>query len=477
MPTSTYTPPAALLWNRLACDALYLTSTPPTIASRALAIVHTAMYDAMTLFLPGKETATTLELQQLKAQELPCDYTPENRREAYSYAAFRVLNTDAIFASALPAAFKTDLEAFFTSLGYDPKKTAENKNTPAGIGNMAARVVLEARANDNSNQQNKFADTSCYVPVNPPPPELPKQLDHWQPQLKADTKPQSFLTPHWGQVKPFGLTSGSQFRPKPPIKATEPNFKAQADKVAEISANLTDEQKIIAEFWAGMHEEQFPGLTSPTEYKRWITPPAQMCRMACEIIEDRELRSTPAVIFLFALTNVLMDAGIAAWDAKRYYDYVRPDTLVRRMKDNETFRSWGGPGRGTVEMEGEGWQPYIPTPPFPEYVSGHSTFSKAAAEIVKCFFGDGCYEHEVTIPQGGSKIEGACVPALPLCDITLSWKTVDEVAEQAGMSRMYGGIHFFGGNLNGRELGKNVAMSVWTKACDYLNGRVGDHDC
>jgi hypothetical protein len=468
-----------ILWNRYTCDALYLSNTPPTIAARTLATVHTAMYDALTLFLPGKETATTLALQQLKAQELPCDYTPENRREAYSYAAFRVLNTDAIFASALPATFKTELETFFKSLGYDPKNTAEKTNTPSGIGNMAARLVLEARAADHSNQQNKFADTSRYAPLNPPPPELPKaeNLDHWQPQLKADYKPQAFLTPHWGGVKPFGLSRGDQFRPKPPINNCGQGFKEQADMIADISACLTDEQKMVAEYFAGMHEEQFPGLPTPAEYKRWITPPAQLSRVGCEIIEDRELKSTPAVIFLFALSNALLDASIAAWDAKRYYDYVRPDTLIRNVKDNETFNSWGGPGRGTVEIEGEGWQPYIPTPPFAEYVSGHSTFSSATAEIVKCFFGDGKYEHSITIPIGGSKVEGACVPAPPLCDITLSWTTVDELAEQAGMSRLYGGIHFKDGNLQGRELGKKVAVAVWTKACDYLNGRVGDNDC
>ena len=100
MAKNPYTPPVALAWNRHACDALYLTYTPPTIASRMLAIMHTAMYDALTIFLEEKELATTEELRNLK--ENPCDYTAENRQEAYSYAAYRVLICDPLYANPLP---------------------------------------------------------------------------------------------------------------------------------------------------------------------------------------------------------------------------------------------------------------------------------------------------------------------------------------------------------------------------------------
>ena len=147
-------------------------------------------------------------------------------------------------------------------------------------------------------------------------------------------------------------------------------------------------------------------------------------------------------------------------------------------KDNQRFNSWGGPGRGAVEMEGEGWQNsgvgnYVPTPPFAEYVSGHSTFSRSMSEIVKCFFGDLQFETSVCIPAGGSKIEGDCDPPLPEQEVVLSWTTVDEMADQAGISRQYGGIHFEDGDLRGRELGRKVALCAWEKACEYLAGTVG----
>ena len=446
---------------------------------------HTAMYDAMTLFLPDRETATTAELQRLKSMEDHCDYSPENRREAISYAAYSMLTTySAIF---MPPAtedqqnrwgqFRQELDAFFCELGYDPNYKAEERDKAAGIGNLAARLIFESREMDGANQAGKFADNSGYMPKNEAPPALPKEgyRERWQPLTQANNKVQSFLTPHWGKVKPFALTSTEYFRPPAPKKPGDLSdrdpFKIQANEIAAISGTLTPKQKIIAEFWAGMHEDHFPGLPTKADYKNWVTPPAQMCRIGCEIIEEKELKTVQAVIFLFILTNALMDSSIACWDAKRCYDYLRPETAINRLKDNDMpFPSWGGPGRGTVIMEGEGWKPYIPTPPFPEYVSGHSSFSAATAEIVKCFFGDNRYVQQVTIQPGGSVIEGACTPALPEDSVTLCWETVDEMAQEAAHSRLYGGIHFKDGCEQGMALGKKVAQCVWEKANKFLSG-------
>ena len=373
--------------------------------------------------------------------------------------------------------FKTKVKNYFKKLGYNPNNTSEDPNTPSGIGNLAARVLLESREEDASNQKNAYADWTGYKPVNAPPPEIPICLDRWQPMINRDSKPQEFMTPHWGKVIPFALKTGSQFRPKAPIKEGGKGFKEQGDCLTEISANLTDKQKIIAEFWAGMHEDLFEHFPARDKYDHWVTPPVQCCRIGGEIVVQRQLKGVPTVIFFFVLSNALMDAGIAAWDSKSHYDYCRPSSLIWRMRDDEKFPSWGGPGRGTVQMEGEGWIDddsgnYINNPPFAEYVSGHSTFSHAKAEIVNCFFGDNSCESSVCIPAGGSKIEGKCDPPLPLKEVVLSWKTVDEMAAQAGMSRQYGGIHFEQGDHEGRELGRKVARCVWDIACEYLNGKV-----
>lgn len=464
-----------ITWNHFVCEALYITNTPPTIGSRALAMIHTAMYNAFTVYVESKEQPTHAELFELKACMPDGDKTPRNQQEAYCYATYKVLTDDRIYAAPLPTDFRVAvLDYMKNTLGYDPNNKQEDPDKPAGVGLLAARLVLDERLNDKSNQEHQFADNSNYQAVNEPWAALPKDLGHWQAQIR-NGKPQAFLTPHWGKVKPFALKSGKMFRPVPPIKKEDAwKFKNQGDKVTDAGCALTDKQKIIAEFWAGMHEDQFEQyLQGEGNYKHWIAPPAQVCRIACTVLKAECADVRVAIAYFFAVSNALMDAGIAAWDCKRFYDYVRPITLIQRLRDYEKFQAWGGPGRGVIEIEGEGFQPYIPTPPFAEYVSGHSTFSAAMAEISKCFFkSGGKYEECVVIPMGGSKIEGDCEPALPSCDIELSWNSIQETADEAGISRIYGGIHFKDGDLNGRKLGREVARCVWAKVDKHLFGEV-----
>jgi hypothetical protein len=177
------------------------------------------------------------------------------------------------------------------------------------------------------------------------------------------------------------------------------------------------------------------------------------------------------VKMFFALTNAMLDAGIAAWDAKRAYDSVRPVTAISLLFWGKRIRAWGGPGRGTVEMDGSQWLPYqlatFPTPPFPDYVSGHSTYSAAAARILILWTGSEHFGESVTLPPGSSKIEPGITPVKPL---TLQWETFTDAGNEAGMSRRYGGIHFARADLAGRKLGRLVADRVWAKAQIYFDG-------
>jgi hypothetical protein len=117
----------------------------------------------------------------------------------------------------------------------------------------------------------------------------------------------------------------------------------------------------------------------------------------------------------------------------------------------------------------------FPTPPFPEYSSGHSTFSGAGAEILRLFTESDDFGASVTFPAGSSKFETGAVPA---SDLTLHWATFHDAANQAGLSRRYGGIHFEQGDLNGRAAGRRVAQVAWAKAQAYIRGAGdhGDHD-
>jgi hypothetical protein len=177
------------------------------------------------------------------------------------------------------------------------------------------------------------------------------------------------------------------------------------------------------------------------------------------------------VKLFFALGNALFDASIFAWTTKFQYDSERPTTGIRERYRGKMITSWLGPKQGYGKVPGERWLPYqalnVITPGFPEYVSGHSTFSGAGRAVINKFFNTDNFNAKVTIPAGSSKIEPGLTPAKP---VVLSWKTLDAMADQAGMSRRYGGIHFQSGDEQGRALGALTGVNVWTRAQAYFAG-------
>ncbi len=126
---------------------------------------------------------------------------------------------------------------------------------------------------------------------------------------------------------------------------------------------------------------------------------------------------------------------------------------------------------GTVSMDGGNWIPYqpstSPTPPFPSYISGHSTFSAAGATILSSWTDSDIFGASVTFAPGSSVTEPGRTPATSL---TLAWDTFSDAANQAGVSRRYGGIHFKVDDLVGREVGRMVGRQAWEKALTYFNG-------
>jgi hypothetical protein len=135
-----------------------------------------------------------------------------------------------------------------------------------------------------------------------------------------------------------------------------------------------------------------------------------------------------------------------------------------------TIIAWAGPHGGRGEIDGAEWLPYqpsyFPTPPFPENSSGHSNFSAAAAEILRGFTRRNIFGGDATI-KAGSSIEPGTVPAT---DTTLYWPTFSAAANEAGLSRRYGGIHFKQGDLDARRTGRLAARTAWAKALTYFNG-------
>ena len=163
----------------------------------------------------------------------------------------------------------------------------------------------------------------------------------------------------------------------------------------------------------------------------------------------------------------MLDASIAVWDAKVFYDYVRPVSAVRHVFAGQTIEAWGGPFQGTRPIAGEQFRPYLATPPFAEYTSGHSAFSAAAATVLRLFTGSPRFGATVVIAPGSSAIEPGVTPARP---VALSWRTFDDAADEAGLSRRLGGIHFRDGDLASRAMGKAIGRRVFREVLRHTLG-------
>ena len=438
-----------ILWDEAARLAVRNTSPGPTIASRAYAMVHTAIFDAWASYDPVAIATQLGDSLQRPVEE----NTLSNKSEAISYAAYHTLID----------LFPTQTQIFeevMQQLGYDPKIAIANPKTPSGIGQAAAKALLRFRHNDGSNQLNNYTDPTNYQPVNSP--DTLNNPNRWQPlRVPLDapqSRPQKFLTPHWGKVIPFGLTSGSQFRPPAPPEFATPTYHQRVKEVLDYNANLTDKHKIIAEYW-----EDGPGTSFPPG--KWMA--------FGQYISQRDDHSLDEDVKLFfMLGNAVFDAGIAAWESKRYYDYIRPVSAIRSLFNGQQIQAWAGPGKGTQTLDGSQWHPYQrlddPTPPFPEYVSGHSSYSAAAAEVLKRYTGNDDFGASYSAPVGSSHFEPGITPTQ---EITLSWLTFSDAADEAGISRLYGGIHFRDADLNGRILGRKVGEAVWNQAQMYINGQ------
>lgn len=467
------TPNVVIQWNEAALQGVRDSKIGPPMVARALAIVHTCIYDAWAAY---DEHALGTQLGGSLRQR-PSQRKKANKNRAISFAAYRAA------VDLFPVDKATVFDPLMAQLGYDPNDLSTNTDTPSGVGNVACAAVLSFRHDDGSNQLGSlapsgtpYADYTGFVPVNPPSmvpvdPATVVDVNYWQPLSYTDASG-TFVTPkfigaHWNRVIPFALTSHDQFRSliaqSGPARFGSATFTQQAQDLITISANLTDEQKLIAEYWA--------------DGPRSELPPGHWDLFAQFVSARDEHKLDDDVKLFFAITNAIFDGSIVAWDAKRAFDSVRPATAICFLFHGQLIQAWGGPGKGTVAMDGKSWIPYqsstFPTPPFPEYISGHSTFSAAGAEILKRFTHSDAFGGSVTFAVGSSKVERGYTPAKP---VTLAWETFTDAANQAGISRRYGGIHFEAADLVGRTIGKLVADQAWAKAKRLWRGGDSEHD-
>jgi PAP2 superfamily len=372
-------------WNNAALDAIRAGNTAPPIASRSLAILHASIYDAVN----GIDRRHEVYL-------VPSAVPASASRDAAASAAAHGALVNLFPAST--SSFDALHTAILATIPNGPHKTA-------GItwGEFVANQILAARSNDGS---------SAVVP--PPGGSGPGV---WIPTPSAFLP---YLLPQWGFVAPFGMNSSSQFRPPGPPALDSQQYAADYNEVKELGAAVgstrTEDQTEIALFWAD---------GAGTE-----TPPGHWNSIA-QVIAAAQGNSLEENARLFALLNIAMaDAAICAWDAKYTFDFWRPVTAI-----------------AFVEPE-LNWMSFIVTPPFPDYVSGHSTFSAVAATVLPLFYDT----EDLPFTIGSDFLPG----------VYRSFSTCFEAADEAALSRIYGGIHFRSASEDGLQAG--ISIGEWTFA-------------
>lgn len=474
-PESDHIKSAAYEWLDVALEATAReherVSPRPTVGSRMLMIITTAMYDAWANY---DEKAVGTRLGGTLRRPLK-ERTEANKRTAIAFATYRSMLD--LFPEDKPW-----LDEQMTKRGFDPNDNTTDVTKPQGIANVTTAALLEYRHHDGANQLGDeegsngkpYSDYTFYRPVN----SVDKIIDPdcWQPitfQLAdGKTAAPGYLTPHWYRVKPFALNRADQFRPPPPPKVGSEQLKKEVDEVLAYNGNLSPEQKAIVEFMRD-------GPRSTGQSGHWLKF-AQAVSRRDKYDVDKDVK------LFFSVGVAAFDAFITAWESKRFYDSSRPWTLVRYYYKNQKVTGWAGPGKGVVEMNAEDWHPYSPynfiTPPFPGYVSGHSTVSAASAKILELFTGSDRFG-EVEKRKAGIMTEAdfACekiqtrlgqspTDAKLTCDVALDLPTFSATAEMAGLSRVMGGYHIQADNIAGLDLGRKVAIYIFPKIQSYFDG-------
>lgn len=306
-------------------------------------------------------------------------------------------------------------------LSFFPSQTqmAELMDTQVRPGNVdqVGRQIIERQVNRvfKEREGDGSSTTIHYVPS-----EKPGQWRRTPPNFR----PPEF--PHWGKVKPFVLDEVTKFRVPPPPALTSSAYAEEVNHVKAIGGKVstlrTAEQTLIAKFWA--------------DFSYTSSPPGHWNEIARDICRQRKLPLAETAR-LFALLNVtLADTCITIWDTKYHYNYWRPVTAIQRADED-------GCDATTADKT---WEPLLRTPPHPEYVSGHSGISGAAAAILENQFGKDGISFEASSDD--------------MKDTKRRFTSFQSCAEEIAMSRIYGGIHFRAAGQEGLKLGKTVAADV-----------------
>jgi Domain of unknown function (DUF4114)/PAP2 superfamily/Bacterial Ig-like domain len=379
---------AVITWNKIALEAIKTDRTAPPAAERILTIVETAVFDAVNdiarVYKPYHvdKTAPVGASQAAAAAE----------------AAWRVLTE--LFPkqkATFDAALATSLAAIADS---------QSKTDGVTFGKDVAEAMLLWRSTDGS---------TTVVPYTPDPNKTPGK---WQPTPPAFG---AAVLPQWGKLTPFIVTNPDSYTPAAPPALTSDLYATEYNEVKDIgslnSTTRTADQTQIARFWA-----DGAGTYTPPGHWNQIAASAAV-NNGNTLLENARLFGT--------LNVALADAGICCWDTKYKYDFWRPVTAIQAGDKD-------GNDKTTVDPT---WTPLLTTPAFPEYTSGHATFSGAADAVLTGFFGDN-YTFGTT--------------SIGLPGVTRTFASFHQAAIEACKSRIYGGIHFNSASVEGLNAGLKI---------------------
>jgi len=398
------------------------------------------------------------------------------------------------------------------------------------VGQRVADELLRVAADDGANQENDYADTTAYAvapwalpattpeapvpawtefpdfdpaiaaaqypaPLEPPFMTVNPALDageirltpNWQSLSEwgifpraSDGGPQVPLTPHWGQVTPFAMRSSDELRLTSIVgpyledgETLNEEFVNQASEVVDFGRSLqhggehSAQRRAISEYWE---------LGDGTAY-----PPGWWSQVAVDRVVANDLSLRDALKLTFATSQAVFDAGIFAWDTKYVYDSVRPFTAINQLFFGSVIDDSRGEQVAVTDPR-DGWRPYQLrrnyTPPFPDIPSGHSTFSSAAASIFVELLDSNSFPAEslpfisrFSLPDG---FDGD--PENGNEEATLSWNYYSQAVLEAGISRLYGGIHMMDGNWQGLMAGTRIGHFSLRKTEALFAGRSLDRD-
>jgi hypothetical protein len=438
-------------WNQISMDASGLDHTPlspgesrvfgeqlgPTRASRAMAIVHIAMFDAVNAIAGRYHSYTGIRADRDASMDA-----------AIAEAACETL--EALFPSQTPT--------FQQDLADDLDRLPNNRRKSDGIdlGHRAAAAILALRANDGSQKPEPHYGVDFIASDQP---------GKWR-QDPISQHPLA-LGAFWGQVKPFVLRSSRQFRTPIPPALTSAEYTEAFDEVKGIGGDgivtpttRTAEETQIGIFWA---YDGTPSLCAPPRLYNQITVH----------IADQMGTSRNAAEFarLLALVNVAMaDAGIAVWESKYYYQYWRPITGIR-----ESDAGTGPTGAGDGNPDTTGDPNFSPegapasnlvgpnfTPPFPAYPSGHAGFGGALFETLRKFYRTDHIEFSFMSDEFNGVTRDNNGNVRPV--VVRNFCNLSEAEEENGQSRIYLGIHWAFDKTEGIVQGRRVADYVFANA-------------